>query len=473
MPLMPVAVNSYDVSIPFEEQDLVRHYMSTVLPIQYLLSDQSSIRNFIYDLIRSSPLAREAACTLAAIHRNRIGYSSHTSSSIIPAQRMFQRLIWNLVQKEQTAPAQVDEGDAMAGLHAISTILFSGGRGSWNTFLTVASRFVYNVLTNNNFVGPEEVLTHCNESTRFIIKTTMWFDVLSSVTTQSVPRFLKTYRELFDSSNRAHIEDPYSQFRPLGAIRSPPATSMLPVMGCENNIVLAIAEISNLACWKESQANRNSLSVPKLVELGRDIESKYLGAGSAASSPTIPRHVQGLPPQYGALGLEHGTYGAHGAANGMGGMNGMGGAARGLNSNELAEVELRRSLTNDIFRASAKLYLHTVLSGDFPLCPEIKESVTDVVECLKRIPHDRVLVSRSVLRSVVFGICIAGCLTEDPQQRTFLVQLLESQERESVGNLGEVKKLMQRVWNRRQHTQGPVNWRQVMSESQNELLLLV
>ena len=112
--------------------------------------------------------------------------------------------------------------------------------------------------------------------------------------------------------------------------------------------------------------------------------------------------------------------------------------------------------------------------SDYPSCPEIIDSVTDVIECLKRIPRDRPLVSRSVLRSVVFGICIAGCLTDNHAQREFLRELLISQERESVGNIGEVRKLMEEVWKRREHSQGqPVNWRDVMRDSQRELLLLV
>ena len=78
--------------------------------------------------------------------------------------------------------------------------------------------------------------------------------------------------------------------------------------------------------------------------------------------------------------------------------------------------------------------------------------------------------------SVVFGICIAGCLTDSQDQRRFLMQLLDTQQRETVGNVAEVKQLMQQVWLRRDSEGGlglPVNWRDVMRESQRELLLLV
>ena len=50
-------------------------------------------------------------------------------------------------------------------------------------------------------------------------------------------------------------------------------------------IVLALAEISHLAHWKASQRRRGCLSVPRLVELGQAIESKYLVP--AARSPIL------------------------------------------------------------------------------------------------------------------------------------------------------------------------------------------
>ena len=43
---------------------------------------------------------------------------------------------------------------------------------------------------------------------------------------------------------------------------------MLPVMGCENAIVLALAEISHLAHWKASHLRRGCLSIPDLVHRG-------------------------------------------------------------------------------------------------------------------------------------------------------------------------------------------------------------
>jgi C6 transcription factor Pro1 len=469
-PDMPVIthMNTYDPSLPQHAptQFLILHYMRTVLPIQYLLSDSSHIRSFIYDLIRTSNPARLAACMLAAIHLDRMRLPRVGDAAGLPASELY-KLLWRDLAQKTESHAQLNEGDAMAGLHAVSTILFMGGRGEWENFLNVARQYVWNVLYNQpGYTGPEQVLLTCSESTRFIIKTTMWFDVLASVTTQQIPTLMRVYRDLFDRTGRAYIEDP--------AQASPPELSMLAVMGCENNIVLALAEISNLACWKELQARSHCLSVPQLVARGKDIESKFINPGGP-SSPSVLAGANGLPSTATAFGLDpHAAFaqgGYDGAAYGPGPAH----AAMAM-AGAVTEVEERRRLTNDIFRASARVYLHTVLSGDYPGCDEIAAAVKETIECLQRVPRHKALVSRAVLRSVVFGICISGCLTDNREQREFLIQLLETQTRESVGNIEEVKRLMQQVWMRRAApgNQGqPVNWRDVMREMQREMLLLV
>ncbi|GBE87848.1 hypothetical protein SCP_1200730 [Sparassis crispa] len=414
-PVIPPTLNGYALPIAAEHSDMIQYYLQNVLPIQYLLAD-SSISAFMLRLLQESSSARDAACALSSLHLQCVRFPSRAHSSDVTA-------IFRRIESTLSSKSRYNEGDAMAGLHIVSTFLFTGGRGAWMPYLDIASQFVDSVLTNPRFYGPEEVLRRCSESTRFIIKTTMWFDVLASVTTQQVPRFLATYRQLFGRSG-AYIDDP---------LASAPEISMLPVMGCENHIVLAIAEISSLAHWKESHRARGCLSVPRLVERGVDIENRYLSASAGAYAPPDPSSLAADP-----------------------------------------DVAARRQLTNDIFRASARVYLHTVLSGDFPSCPEIIAGVAETIECLRRVPTHLPAVSRGVVRSVVFGICICGCLTDDPRHRAFLLKMLESQQGESVGNVSEVRKLMEDVWARRERNQGgPVNWRDVMRESQRDLLLLV
>jgi len=262
-------------------------------------------------------------------------------------------------------------------------------------------------LWHPKYQGPQDALMRCTSTTRFIIKTSMWFDVLASATRVERPYFLDVFRDIFDP-NGAYIE---------GA-SVPDELSMLPVMGCENHIVWALAEISNLACWKDLQKKRGALSMPELVKRGTKIEAFIM--------PPV------TPPVF------------------------------------YTHLEQTRILTSQIFRASARVFLHSVLSGDYPSCKEIAEGVTDTIEWLKQVPDRN---ARSVVRSVVFSICICGCLTDIPWQREFLLTRLDMQRSESVGNCAEVKDLIQEVWRNRENSNyESVTWRDVMRKT--EMLLV-
>jgi len=296
-------------------------------------------------------------------------------------------------------------------LHIISWVLFRGGRGHWQECLSIATKFSERVLWQPSYAGPQDALLRCSPPTRFIVKTSMWFDVLASATRVETPRFLEVFRDLFDP-NKAHITG-------ASLDNVPDELSMLPIMGCENHIVWALAEISNLACWKEYQINSGALSTVELLRRGQLIEHFI-------KEPRAPH-----------------LYPAD-------------------------KLQQARILTSEVFRASARVYLHSVISGDHPYCKEIKEAVAETIECLRRVPASG---TRSVVRSVVFGICICGCLTNDPHQRHFLLEKLDSQQAESVGNCAEVKELMTQVWrNRDSASNSSVTWRDVMRRT--EMLLV-
>ena len=88
-------------------------------------------------------------------------------------------------------------------------------------------------------------------------------------------------------------------------------------------------------------------------------------------------------------------------------------------------------------------------------------------------------VSRSVLRSVVFGICLCGCLTDDYEERQFLLRRLDEEQAEGVGNCAEARAVMEQVWSHRvAATTGSaggssLSWRDAMQQFGGDSLLLV
>ncbi|KAG1739189.1 fungal-specific transcription factor domain-containing protein [Suillus paluster] len=380
--LLPPPVNTFHQNwfdLNVYQNSSLQHYMDHVLRIQYLHAD-GSIDSLIWNLIHSSDTAREAACLLAELHRNStqgrsIGYSAPEDHD---------------VYKRIQRATKLTEGDALASL-----CMGSGKRSS-----TTACRFSINILQRKH-VSPDWALIACTDSMRFIIKTSMWFDVLASATLIRRPMFLEILRSLYG---------------PTATNERRPELSMMGVMGCENRIVLALAEIADLACWKDELVHAGKLSVPELVRRGQRIQS-----------------------------ILETTYD---------------------NSNpDGADVEKshRRRLTSEVFRASALVYLHSVISGDHPQCPEIVSGIEETVRCLK-LAED-VTTARHVVRSVVFSICICGCLTDNKHYRDYFLQRIQEQQTETVGNCARVGDLMKQVWTSRARGE-PVDWRVVMQHSQ-------
>ena len=461
--------------ITFHQSGLVKHYLDHVLQRQYLLAD-SSIAEFIIRTVQQNPAVRDAVCLLASLHQESLrrgNPSTGQQNELIlhdepssDSNKAYKRICENLYT---SAAGGYTEGEAMAGLFVVSAFLFRGGHGAWQHFLAVAADWVWNVLHTG--VDPADIILRCSDSQQFVIKTTFWFDILASTTRLEPPRFIAVYRKLWRRS--AYIIEGGAS-RGGGAshpqqLSSP--LSMMSVMGCENETALAIAETSALACWKVAQERQGKLSVPDLVDRGRIIEQECLSRASSASMSMHQhqQHQQQPVPPGGVL------YPAGGS---------------GISD----DLSAKRRLTADIFRSTARVYLHSVISGEHPGCPEIRDGVRETIECLRRVPAGGSH-ARSVLRSVVFGICLCGCLADDQEDREFLLRRLDAEEQaEGVGNCASARLVMQEVWRRRAPCVGgggggdnggcgessssaslppPLSWREATQQFGGESLLLV
>jgi hypothetical protein len=270
---------------------------------------------------------------------------------------------------------------------------------------------------------PADLLVDATEMQRFITRTTFWFDVWGSITKRRQPRFMTVYRALFGTAPTAFIGD-----RPS----SPSAISMVNIIGCSNYSFRAMAEIAALAAWKDDKAQSGALSNRELVLRANEIHTSWLDG----------EHVEPQTPP----------------------------------GQSEKPIDFQRRIASEVFRASAKVYLHMVTNQATPKTPEIKEGVQDVINLLERIPLGDV-VNTAIVRSVISAICICGCLAEDHSQVDFFLKRLDSlgEEAELFGNCRTVKLLIQRVWQLRveQHQNFAVDWREVLMEHRNDVVLLV
>jgi hypothetical protein len=383
---------------------LVKHYMKSVVNIQYLLADES-IPGIIFETVSSHQGSRDAVSLLASVHWSRFQHPDRPALTTGDTQSRFESLAPLLNQPHFTAE------DAMAALHVVSSILFDGGKGGWQQWLRVACTFVASVFSQ--YHDATDALLRSPPKQAFIIKTAIWFDVLASVTTQADPFFLQEIRAMFDPS-RSIVHDPSSPFAAQYSMMSP--------MGCENHVVWALAETSHLSVWKQSQVAKGRLSIPELVARSNAID------------------IALDPPQVEDLRQD--------------------------------DTNCRRRLASEIFRSSTRLYLRSVVSGDHPHVPEIKESVQDTISSIQRIKHSvhyqsDSTIARSVVRSTVFSLFICGALAEDQQHQSVILEQLDREMGEGVGNCSSIRSLLQQLWDTRAQSRksDPVQWRDLLDRS--------
>jgi hypothetical protein len=96
--------------------------------------------------------------------------------------------------------------------------------------------------------------------------------------------------------------------------------------------------------------------------------------------------------------------------------------------------------------------------------PEITKTVDVVVQLLNRLPES------NIDRCLVFPICLAGCLVEDPGKREFLKARLQGQH--GFGNTEHVLRVMEIAWQRQDNRRGPVEWQDLLHIQCRYLLLV-
>ncbi|KAJ8519049.1 hypothetical protein ONZ45_g3942 [Pleurotus djamor] len=407
---------------------LVEHYMQTVVNIQYLLADKSSTATMIFKDIHENPLSRQAVKILASIHQHKRQKANAEDRALTrvehPASQLYDELVQSLFHQGDgySSALQVAQGfaspqhgytaeAAMAALLVISSLLFDGGVGSWMAWLRVAFSYVDSLLAQ--FENPADALSRItDEKISFIIKTTLWFDVIASVTVQEPPHYLQLIDAAFSPSG-ATIDD--------GTL--PRVVDMLDVMGCDNNTFWAMAQTSALSCWKQDRFQHGALSVMELVSRGSEIVGALTHTALSTSS-TEP----------------------------------------------VDDEESCRLATAAIFRSSTLAWLHSIISGDRPQVPEVTRAVQDTILRLRSIPNHTIReqrLERSIVRSTVFSLFFCGVFTSKRSDREMLLAHLTRQSSDHVGNCTAIKKLLQEIWDQydRDGKSATVKWRDPLRRS--------
>ncbi|KAG5638487.1 hypothetical protein H0H81_012419 [Sphagnurus paluster] len=359
-------------------ENMLHNYRKDVISVQYMFADDA-LRDMIYAAASSHGKSRTAAILLASVHYQRYQYPNRRALQTQETRNDLDSL-WSQVDRQH-----LTSGDAMAALHVVSSYLFDGGNGAWEQWLQVSCNYVLELVRKNG--GPSRALFVCDAKDAFIIKTSIWFDVLASVTTQKKPLLLHVIEEMFGPRRIIEV-----------LVHNDDRTSMISPMGCHNEVVWALAKTSELSWWKEEETKAGRLSIPALVDRARSIEA-YLDLAPEACIP--------------------------------------------------GPIQDSRALASDIFRSSARLYLWSVVSGDYLDVPEITTSVEKTIECMKRLSTDPAN-QQSVVRNTVFGFFICGAFAQESRHRDVIKTFLTPESRcRSTGNCGSVHDILEDLWAKR------------------------
>ncbi|KAI6108005.1 fungal-specific transcription factor domain-containing protein [Pisolithus sp. B1] len=422
-------VNAATLSGHNPQVEHVLYYFERVCRIQFPFANTAA-ENITYSLVKQSPHGplTNALCALASLHDACIRAAGGIESSTPDNSQAFAFYDNAHAQLHHNSQGVLTEMDANAALHLLSFSMFSGGATEWQPMLDIVNEwFLRTGITAHD--NPKLAIMNMSSAARLALKSTMWLDVISTVTLLAVPRYLQFYRRLYlggggfwAASGRYTLEELDTRVESLTA--------------CPDEIMLGIAEISSLECWKVQEMRKGTLSMRELIRRGDILERHLRIECEPACAPEADQtRLHGDPT---ATGLPR----------------------------TASPADVARQLVAKIFRETALAYLHTVLNGSYPGVPEIMHSVDVIVQLLRQLPV-------SIMdRGLMFPIYLAGCLTDDAVQRDVLrTRLLGIQD--GFRNVHQTVQVLETVWHRRDNRGGAVEWRDLLHVQGRHRLLLV
>lgn len=444
---------SPSISPSISQDNYILYYFQEVRNLQFVFAG-SALGNLLYSILLSEPqgAVTHAICALSSLHSARLRISRGLEVPNPHPERSIPKYFYDQAAMQlmtsKTMGGHYSEKDAIAALYLVGFSTLSGGSTNWLTMLDIACEWLSETGIQDE-QNPKLTLRNMSDMSRFAAQATMWVEVMSSITLLRSPRFLSLYRKLF-GSGAGYWASANEQFD----------VRMDRLTGCPDEAMLALAETANLAYWKASEQHKGTLSVRDLVRRGDQIEQGL----RQFNSTRILSEGQTTPEQQfmvdSTLSLAAGLPAA------------MTSPSRCTNQDGASPTEEVRQLVAKVYRETAVLYLHTVLNDGHPGVPEISNSVTVLSDLFQRLP------ASDFDRAVMFPMCLAGSMSDDPLLHDFLKTRCMAHNDDYVGNLYQARTFMETVWNRRaaavsmNHRMDPINWRGVLRDRWSHLLLL-
>ncbi|EKM58499.1 uncharacterized protein PHACADRAFT_193620 [Phanerochaete carnosa HHB-10118-sp] len=438
---------------PFNEQSepYIQYYFEHMRKLQFVLPGKELTQTLAFILAGEpqGPL-EHAICALASLHSSKAnaaqhGYDAATAtaeSSDRAIDRRFYNKAYVMLMTAKATGRPYAERDAVAAVYLISYHNLAGGGTGWTALLEVAYDWFAQTGIHEE-QNPKLALVNMSPAQKLAAKATMWIDTLASVVFTRPPRFLSLYRRLFGNQGGAgYWATTNNDQLDLRMDR---------LTGCPDEAVLAIAETAALAHWKITESQKGALSVRELARRGEIIEQTLRSQPARVydDSPT----TEGMPML--PTGLAAPADAAAAAAMGPG-----------------ADEHTRRTVAS-IWRETAVLYLHTVISDAHPGVPEIVKATNTILD------YTQLLGPSHFDRAMIFPLVLAGCMSDDPLIRELAKGRLGWHRDDFYnGSMSQARTFVDYVHNRRQAVRHShranvtIDWRECMRERWSAITLV-
>ncbi|KAG7044136.1 C6 transcription factor, partial [Colletotrichum scovillei] len=247
-------------------------------------------------------------------------------------------------------------------LHEVNDEEFQGCK--WTATCRKVGRLAYPQLEN----PPEFPAWTLDQSAfRFFTALLVVHDLLASTSLGQAPRLQANYQELLVTDDKPE-EVPN---RNCGLL-------LERFIGCQNWVMVLIAEVASLASWKKEMRKQGSFSNLELFRRGGDLEIKFReGLRSLSARESKVRDQR--PPW--------------------------------LADYRFAQEESEAIiLVTQIWAHAGLIYLHIVLSGWQSVSMEIEESVSENLALMMKLGNAR------WLHTLAWPICVTACLAKEEQE---------------------------------------------------------
>ena len=253
----------------------------------------------------------------------------------------------------------------------------------------------------------------------FFTSVSSWFDILSHATTGMDPQILHACLE--EKAGFINLEM---------------------VTGCENAVILAISETTNLKQWKGTSQKDGRFSVKDFNCRASEIERTFLNALKECSW-AIKRSAEAVS------------------------------STTNEQSNQLIAAEAvcgrpQTAAVTRIFACAALVYLNVVVCGPLPDHPKIHESVSQVISALKELEN------RSALGMLAWPLCIAGSIASGWQVEYFRCLFMDLRDVSDLklGNLERSFSIVEECWRLRRDPMESPDWQRAMESRHTQILLI-